>query len=210
MKLLFRTNIKQKELLKFEEQLLEDPEVNTPNKNNEIKPKAKQLTKSRVSLDVPEYTVINGQGGILIRVHKGNSVVTREDIADFHERPPFAINDIINDNIHKLRNDIDYFVDRDELLFSKSGYLALTESFDDKLSLKVRKEMIKSYFKKQSVTYEVDNKSNITEEKTSSVCTNDFPGGIKFVLAQLDIQNKRLIAMEKILNEKGLGNLIYN
>lgn len=204
MILLYRTNVKQSEMKKFEEQLLERTFIAEDTDTSEVKKDIKSKTNElECESNRLEYTVINGRGGILIREYNGNSVVTRNDIADFHEKPPFSLDKLISNNIHKLTKEIDYFVNGEELLFTKTGYLALTELFEDKLSLKVRKEMIKSYFRKCKII-------NDTEEESYPVYTNDLSGITKLMVDMTDKLNKRISELERKLQGEEPCLTVFN
>ena len=203
VKVLYKTNIKRSEMKKFEEQLLENTfEAEENIQQVQKKPKSPtKPTQPETTSDLPKYTVINGKGGVLIRMHKGNSVVNRDDIMTFHEKETNIISDLINGNLHKLKRDIDYFVEQ-ELLFTKNGYLMLTESLNDKKSLKVKNEMIKSYFKYSNIIFEESEQKYVKEEQ--EVYTNNAEGFAKLLVGQLRSQNERLNMLEKFLSSLGL------
>ena len=111
------------------------------------------------------------------------------------------VSDLINGNLHKLKRDINYFVEQ-ELLFTKNGYLMLTESLNDKKSLKVKNEMIKSYFKYSNIIFEESEQKYVKEEQ--EVYTNNAEGFAKLLVGQLRSQNERLNMLEKFLSSLGL------
>ena len=204
MKLLYRTNVKPSEMKIFEEQLLErvfsnEEIIQKPKKESKPKSKTKPIIKLESHSDLPEYIVINGQGGILIKVHKGNSVVNKNYIADLHEKLSFSIDSLISDNIHKLVKDIDYFVDNEELLFVKSGNLMLTESFNDKLSQRVRRKMIAKYFKYQNIKNDTTHKTDTKNRTDTLSYTNDFHGLIKLWEDKFKMQDEKISMMERKL-----------
>jgi len=204
MKLLYRTNVKPSEMKIFEEQLLErvfDNEeiIQKPKKESKPKVKTKPIFKSESRSDLPEYIVINGQGGILIKIHKGNSVVNKNDIADLHEKLSFSIDGLISDNIHKFVKDVDYFIDNEELLFAKSGYLMLTESFNDKLSKKVKSQMIVKYFKHENINNHTIYKEDTKNGTDTLSYTNDFHGLIKLWEDKFKMQDEKISMMERKL-----------
>ena len=102
-----------------------------------------------------------------IKEYKGERVVTAWDIAEVHRREVKKINQQFERNKDKLVEGEDYFVlSREEFseshkvtqkfipnnvkaipLFTESGYLMLVKTFDDELSWKIQKQLIKSYFK---------------------------------------------------------------
>jgi hypothetical protein len=205
MKILFVKDIKEDELLEFEKISLSKV-VNS----NVIVEKKNSKQKLKIFLDVPEYTVINGQGGILIKVHNGNSVVNKNDIADFHEKLILSVVNIINSNIHKLIKEVDYFAINEELLFTKSGYLKLAESFDDKLSQRVRNQMLVKYFKYQNIILPIDNPVNNNKASLTYV-SNDIPPGIlKSIVDQMSSYAEELKAMERKLVDLRVMEPILN
>ena len=102
-----------------------------------------------------------------IKEYKGERVVTAWDIAEVHGRDVREVNQQFKRNKDRLIEGEDYFVLSREIfseslgviqdfipnnvkkisLFTESGYLMLVKTFDDELSWKIQKQLIKSYFK---------------------------------------------------------------
>jgi len=198
MKILYTKNTKEDELLQFEKNSL----GKVANSNN-IKETDQKIKCSSNQL---EYTAINGQGGILIKIHKGNSVVNKIDIAHFHEVLTFNIDNLINSNIHKLVENVDYFVNNEELSFTKSGYLMLVESFNDKLSQKVKNQLIKKYFKYQNISL---NSDALYSENPNDE-SNNSPGYMKVLYDQIRILSEKIGTLERKMCDSGLPSPLMN
>lgn len=210
MKVIYKTNVKSSEMKVFEDQLLErvfiNDEIIQESKPKKLKQKAKtKQLKSELPLYLSEHVVINGNPGILIKIHKGNSVINKNDIADLHVKLPFSIANLISDNIHKFAIDIDYFIDNEELLFTKSGYLMLTESFNDKLSQRVINQMITKYFKYQNIKINSDTScvECHKDESGKQSYDNDILGYMKALHDQLERQNEKINMLERNLRNLG-------
>ena len=82
----------------------------------------------------------------------------------------------------------------------------LTESFNDKKSLKVKNEMIKSYFKYSNIIFEESEQKDVkdSKEEEQEVYTNNAEGFAKLLVGQLRSQNERLNMLEKFLSSLGL------
>lgn len=195
LKVLFVKDIKEGELSQFEKNSL-GKIVNSSNikENNQ---------KTEYPLNQSEYTIINGRGGILIKIYKGNSIVNKNDIADLHEKMPFIIDNLINDSIHKFAKDIDYFVDNEELLFTKTGYLMLTESFKDKLSQKVKNQMMVEYFKYQNNINSNSDTEIPNNESNNQSNINDSPGYMKVLHDQIKKLSEKISILERKLSDLG-------
>ena len=164
LKVLFVKDIKEIELSQFEKNSL----GKIANSSNIKKNDHKQLKQPS---NQSEYIIINGRGGILIKTHKGNSVVNKNDIADLHEK----------------------------LLFAKSGYIVLTESFNDKLSQRVKGQMIMKYFKYQEINNDTIHKADTKKETDTLSYTNDFHGFIKLWEDKFKMQDEKIGMMERKL-----------
>lgn len=104
---------------------------------------------------------------IEIKEYNGERVITAYDIAELHERDVKVINQQFNNNRNKFIENEDYFVAKKNLihgsisltleknlqnlkeiiLFTETGYLLLTKTFNDELSWKIQRELVKAYFK---------------------------------------------------------------
>lgn len=104
---------------------------------------------------------------IEIKEYRGERVVTAWDIAEVHGRDVKRVNEQFRRNRKKLIEKEDYFIlireefsesfsatalskfsnNKEIKLFTESGYLMLIKTFDDELSWKIQRQLIKSYFK---------------------------------------------------------------
>ena len=204
LKVLFIKDIKEIELSQFEKNSL----GKIANSSNIKKNDHKQLKQPS---NQSEYIIINGRGGILIKTHKGNSVVNKNDIADLHEKLPFSIDNLINGNIHKFAKDIDYFIENEELLFTKSGYIILTESFNDKLSQRVKSQMVTKYFKYQNINVNNDTYHVHSDETNNQLpYENESPGYVKVLHDQIKILSEKICLLEIKLCGFGLASPTIN
>lgn len=115
---------------------------------------------------VNDIILINNKE-IKTKEYKNQRVVTSYDIANLHERDIKRVNEQFKNNRDKLIENEDYFiVKRDKIsksiistleklppnmkelvLFTESGYLMLVKTFNDDLSWKIQRMLIKSYFR---------------------------------------------------------------
>ena len=115
---------------------------------------------------VNDIILINNKE-IKTKEYKNQRVVTSYDIANLHERNIKRVNEQFKNNRDKLIENEDYFiVKRDKIsksiistleklppnmkelvLFTESGYLMLVKTFNDDLSWKIQRMLIKSYFR---------------------------------------------------------------
>ncbi len=128
---------------------------------------------------------------ILIKEYRGQRVVTSWDIARVHKR---GVNDItknFNNNKSKFIINEDYFlVSREEIserkifvqefipnnvkeipVFTESGYMLLTKTFNDDLSWDIQRLLVKSYFtlkEIQEITLKDKLLLNIVQSKTDT------------------------------------------
>jgi len=215
MKILYSMDATDEVVFKFEKSLqgeITSEKLLVHKKKKYSKVKNKQPDKLEALSNAPEYTIINGIGGILIKIHKRNSVVNKNDIADLHEKLPFIIDDLISGNIHKFAKDIDYFVDNEELLFTETGYLMLVESFKDKLSQKVRNQMMIEYFKYQNINVNSDTNynENPNDESSNQLYTNDNSGYMKILHDQIKILSEKIGTLERKLSDLGSFSPVMN
>lgn len=98
-------------------------------------------------------------------------VISVYDIAKLHEREVKRVNEQFKRNKEKFIENIDYFVitreemmkspfatalskysnNKEEVLFTESGYLMLVKTFTDDLSWKIQRMLVNSYFKIKEV-----------------------------------------------------------
>jgi hypothetical protein len=98
-------------------------------------------------------------------------VISVYDIAKLHEREVKRVNEQFKRNKEKFIKNIDYFVitreemmkspfatalskysnNKEEVLFTESGYLMLVKTFTDDLSWKIQRMLVNSYFKIKEV-----------------------------------------------------------
>ena len=120
---------------------------------NELIIKENNLTVNNNILRIVEY--------------KGEKVISSYDIARLHNKEVKRVNEQFKRNIDKFVENRDYFIiNREEImqshfatgiskfsnhkveyLFTERGYLKLTKTFNDDLSWKIQRILIKSYFK---------------------------------------------------------------
>lgn len=113
---------------------------------------------------------------IEIKEYNGERVITAYDIAELHGRDVKVINQQFNNNRNKFVENEDYFVAKKNLihrvmsftlanklqnlkeiiLFTYSGYLLLAKTFNDELSWKIQKELVKTYFKLRELKDKVE------------------------------------------------------
>ena len=104
---------------------------------------------------------------IEIKEYNNERVITAWDIAELHGRDVKRINENFRNNIEKFVENEDYFMVKREyiiksmkttlennapnlkeiILFTETGYLLLTKTFNDELSWKIQRELVKAYFK---------------------------------------------------------------
>lgn len=104
---------------------------------------------------------------IEIKEYNAERVITAYDIAELHGRDVKVINQQFNNNRNKFIENEDYFVAnrnlihklksltlennlqnlKEIILFTDTGYLLLTKTFNDELSWKIQRELVKAYFK---------------------------------------------------------------
>lgn len=104
---------------------------------------------------------------IEIKEYNSERVITAYDIAELHGRDVKVINQQFNNNRNKFIENEDYFVAnrnlihklksltlennlqnlKEIILFTDTGYLLLTKTFNDELSWKIQRELVKAYFK---------------------------------------------------------------
>lgn len=101
---------------------------------------------------------------LLVRNYNNERIVTAWDIAYLHNKKVKRINEVFKNNFLRYEENVDYFILNREnfsksfkttlppnmknvALFTESGYLMLVKSFNDDLSWKIQRILIKSYFK---------------------------------------------------------------
>ncbi len=141
--------------------------------------------------------------------HNGEIVITAWDIAEVHEREAKEINQNFKYIQNRLTINEDYFIIsrkdfeskfltqkfipnnvKEIAIFTESGYLMLTKTFNDDLSWKIQRELINNYFRKKenlpanlnsldvlkhvtNVLETHDNKINTLEDKIENQITLD-------------------------------------
>lgn len=109
-----------------------------------------------------------GNSEVAIKEFKGQRVVTFKDIDTVHERPEGTARKRFNDNRKRFIDGEDYFkisasefrthfnpayskqATEDITLITEQGYLMVTKSLTDDLSWKVQRQLVTSYFKKDT------------------------------------------------------------
>lgn len=131
---------------------------------------------------------------IEIKEYNGERVITAYDIAELHGRDVKVINQQFNNNRNKFVENEDYFIAKKNLihgaisftlanklqnlkeiiLFTYSGYLLLAKTFNDELSWKIQKELVKTYFKLRELKDRVES-GELEIRTTQSKEINDKP-----------------------------------
>ena len=231
MRLLYSNDVKQDEMLQYENQLQD--KLYTPTSpvlinnhcttRNEFIPETTIETLNINDNIIREYTKINNCDR-MIRQYNGHSVVTINDISVMHKKVRSIINLRFKHILHKLTRNIDYFeVDREykdgrvydpeyffyhfaqkkSILFTKTGYLSLINTFDDKLSLKVKNDMIKSYFKNEVIEEKPETKqeeinNDLPVVNQDYTMENIYNFMKMFAQATVDM-HKRIIMLESMI-----------
>lgn len=128
-------------------------------------------------IDMKEYVKVNNYN-LEIKEYEGERVITTSDIAKAHKKELKRVNELLNNNKHRLIEDVDYFrIDRKSsvvsndlekyftnnrqrviYLLTESGYLMLVKAFKDDLSWDIQRILINTYFKMKEISKENINK----------------------------------------------------
>lgn len=157
---------------------------------------------------------------IEIKEYNGERVITAYDIAELHGRDVKVINQQFNNNRNKFIENEDYFVAnrnlihklksltlennlqnlKEIILFTDTGYLLLTKTFNDELSWKIQRELVKAYFKLKELKDKV--KSGELEIKNTQLKEiNDKPTELQqynLKRAELMIKAAEMMADSKL------------
>lgn len=157
---------------------------------------------------------------IEIKEYNGERVITAYDIAELHEREVKVINQQFNNNRKKFIENEDYFVAKKNLihgsisltlennlqnlkeiiLFTETGYLLLTKTFNDELSWKIQRELVKAYFKLKELKDRVES-GELEIRNTQSKEINDKPTELQqynLKRAELMIKAAEMMADSKL------------
>lgn len=124
-----------------------------------------------------------GNSEVAVKEFRGQRVVTFKDIDTVHERPEGTARRNFNTNKNHLIEGEDYFVRNTSeakwefgitapnglVLITEQGYPMLTKSFTDDLSWKVQRQLVTSYFKKDTSSEKEEKKSLPKKESRASV-----------------------------------------
>ena len=157
---------------------------------------------------------------IEIKEYNGERVITAYDIAELHGRDVKVINQQFNNNRNKFIENEDYFVAKKNLihglmsftlanklqnlkeiiLFTYSGYLLLAKTFNDELSWKIQKELVKTYFKLRELKDRVES-GELEIKNTQLKEINDKPTELQLYnlkRAELMIKAAEMMAESKL------------
>lgn len=157
---------------------------------------------------------------IEIKEYNGERVITAYDIAELHGRDVKVINQQFNNNRNKFIENEDYFVANKNLihklksltlennlqnlkeiiLFTDTGYLLLTKTFNDELSWKIQRELVKAYFKLKELKDKVES-GELEIRTTQSKEINDKPTELQqynLKRAELMIKAAEMMADSKL------------
>lgn len=157
---------------------------------------------------------------IEIKEYNGERVITAYDIAELHEREVKVINQQFNNNRKKFIENEDYFIANKNLihgsisltlknnlqnlkeiiLFTETGYLLLTKTFNDELSWKIQRELVKAYFKLKELKDKVES-GELEIRNTQSKEINDKPTELQqynLERAELMIKAAEMMADSKL------------
>lgn len=124
-----------------------------------------------------------GNSEVAVKEFKGQRVVTFKDIDTVHERPEGTARRNFNTNKNHLIEGEDYFVRNSSeakwefgitapnglVLITEQGYPMLTKSFTDDLSWKVQRQLVTSYFKKDTSSKREEKQDKPKKESRASV-----------------------------------------
>lgn len=157
---------------------------------------------------------------IEIKEYNGERVITAYDIAELHGRDVKVINQQFNNNRNKFIENEDYFIAKKNLihgvmsftlanklqnlkeiiLFTYSGYLLLAKTFNDELSWKIQKELVKTYFKLRELKDRVES-GELEIRNAQSKEINDKPTELQqynLKRAELMIKAAEMMADSKL------------
>lgn len=157
---------------------------------------------------------------IEIKEYNGERVITAYDIAKLHGRDVKRINENFKNNIEKFVENEDYFMVKREyiiksikttlennapnlkeiILFTETGYLLLTKTFNDELSWKIQRELVKAYFKLKELKDKVES-GELEIRTTQSKEINDKPTELQqynLKRAELMIKAAEMMADSKL------------
>lgn len=157
---------------------------------------------------------------IEIKEYNGERVITAYDIAELHGRDVKVINQQFNNNRNKFIENEDYFVAnrnlihklksltlennlqnlKEIILFTDTGYLLLTKTFNDELSWKIQRELVKAYFKLKELKDKVES-GELEIRNTQSKEINDKPTELQqynLKRAELMIKAAEMMADSKL------------
>ena len=157
---------------------------------------------------------------IEIKEYNGERVITAYDIAELHGRDVKVINQQFNNNRNKFVENEDYFVAnrnlihklksltlvnnlqnlKEIILFTDTGYLLLTKTFNDELSWKIQRELVKAYFKLKELKDRVES-GELEIRNAQSKEINDKPTELQqynLKRAELMIKAAEMMADSKL------------
>lgn len=157
---------------------------------------------------------------IEIKEYNGERVITSYDIAKLHGRDVKRINENFKNNIEKFVENEDYFMVKREyiiksikttlennapnlkeiILFTETGYLLLTKTFNDELSWKIQRELVKAYFKLKELKDKVES-GELEIRNAQSKEINDKPTELQqynLKRAELMIKAAEMMADSKL------------
>ena len=172
--------------------------------------------------------------------YKGEYVLTPWDISKIHQREVREVNQNFKNLRNKMVKDEDYYIVhksklseskiliqdyipnnvKEIMLFTESGYLLLTKSFNDDFSWEIQRELIKNYFKLKKLKNALENgeieivpksqpksynpsEYELTNQKIEMMKTENEKEKLK-----LELGNSFERLADKIINEKMKSTLL--
>lgn len=172
--------------------------------------------------------------------YKGEYVLTPWDISKIHQREVREVNQNFKNLRNKMVKDEDYYIVhksklseskiliqdyipnnvKEIMLFTESGYLFLTKSFNDDFSWEIQRELIKNYFNMKKLKKAIENgeieivpksqpepynpsKYELTNQKIEMMKTENEKEKLK-----LELGNSFERIADKIINEKMKNTLL--
>lgn len=172
--------------------------------------------------------------------YKGEHVLTPWDISKIHQREVREVNQNFKNLRNKMVKDEDYYIVhksklseskiliqdyipnnvKEIMLFTESGYLFLTKSFNDDFSWEIQRELIKNYFKLKKLKNALENgeieivpksqpksynpsEYELTNQKIEMMKTENEKEKLK-----LELGNSFERIADKIINEKMKNTLL--
>jgi len=218
----YSNEVKQQEILDFENEMINRPFVSPLVENHCYKSVENPVTaitkfeeKDNV-VDINKYININNVD-IIIKELNNKRVVTFDEIDTVHQRPSGTARRNFNTNKHRFKEGVDYYLYKGEkgrkallqanytnfvelpksrnfayYLITESGYLMLVKSLTDDLSWEVQRQLVDSYFKIQEIINKQESNIEITKDTTDLSGIYDFMQMFSMVTTDLNNRVKML------------------